>query len=243
MKKLSALRFHELAEKAREEDKHLEALKLIEEAIIRYQQEKNYQGLSQALQSRFLIYKHLFFLTKDKVFALMGQKDGEVSLFIAEKYKLSKSIGSCYFRLGEAAMLFKNYSRAAKQYQMALDHYHGSNTEKGDYYYHLGEALYRSGKKKKGKEKMLQGLDKIQNYANEVNPFLAHVWESGCHLKLAELLKDEQPEEAIKHLNQAKKIANSDEKLIIRRRQIEKLAQDLHPRIRNSNNTPIFRLF
>ncbi len=229
--RLSGLRWHQLSEEAREQDKHPEALKFIEEAIVNYQQEKNYEGLSQALQSRFLIYKHLFLLTKDNVFAFMGQKDSQTSLWISQKYNLQKTIGSCYFRLGEAAMLFEKYKEAVEQYQKAINNFYGFKAEKGDYRYHLGEALYRSGEKKEGKEKMLQGLQEIQKNKKGVDPFLIHVWESGCHSRLAELIKDDEPEEAKKHLQQAEKIANSDEKLIIRRRQIKELAKNFKKNI------------
>jgi tetratricopeptide (TPR) repeat protein len=222
---LSGFKWHQLSEKAREQDKHPEALEFIEEAIVNYQQEKNYEGLSQALQSRFLIYKHLFLLTKDNIFAFMGQKDVETSFWIAQQYNLQKIISSCYFRLGESAMLFENYKEAVKQYQKAVDNFYGFKAEKGDYRYHLGEALYRSGKKEEGKEKMLQGLQEIQKNKKGIDPFLIHVWESGCYLRLVELLKNDEPEEARKYLRQAEKIVNSDKKLIIRRRQTKELAK------------------
>jgi tetratricopeptide (TPR) repeat protein len=216
---------HLKAEQAREQDNHIEALKLLEEAIIGYQKEGNYSGFTRALQSRFLTYKHLFYLTSDQVFALMGQKDAETSLAIAEKHNLSSLIGSCHFRLGEAAMLFKDYGKATQHYQLALANYQGTNTERADYRYHLGEAFYRSGKKVEGKQTILQGLKEIQENVGEVDSFLAHVWESGCHMRLAELLKEDAPKEAKKHLVEARKIAQSDDKLVIRRRQIEEISK------------------
>lgn len=225
MDKISVNEIHSKAEQAREQDNHIEALKLLEEAIVGYQKEGNYEGLTRALQSRFLTYKHLFYLTSDEVFALMGQKDAQTSLATAEKHKLSNLIGSCHFRLGEAAILFKDYEKAAQHYQLALTHYQGTNAEKGDYRYHLGEALYRNGKKVEGKQIILQGLKEIQENAGEVDPFLAHVWKSGCHMRLAELLKEDAPEEAKEHLVEARKIAQSDDKLVIRRRQIEQVSK------------------
>lgn len=221
----SASQVHRKSEELRESDKHTEALKFIEEAIVGYQREKNYEGLSRALQSRFLIYKHLFLLTRDEAFAILGQKDVESSLAITQKNNLLRMLSSCYFRLGESAMLFKNYKNAVDNYQKAVDQYEGSNSEKGDYRYHLGEALYRSGEKIKGEAAMLQGLREIQNNANEVDSFLIHVWESGCYMKLAELLRDEKNDQARKSLERAKEIAQSDKKLIIRRRQIEDIAK------------------
>lgn len=221
----SASEMHRKSEELRESDKHVEALQFIEKAIIGYQREKNYEGLSRALQSRFLIYKHLFLLTKDEAFAILGQKDAESSLAIAQKYNLFHVFSSCYFRLGESAMLFKDYKNAVNNYQRAVDKYEGSKSEKGDYRYHLGEALYRSGEKIKGEAVMLQGLKEIQSNANEVDSFLIHVWESGCYMKLAELLKEAKPKEAGEYLESAREIAQSDKKLIIRRRQIGDLSK------------------
>ncbi|MFC1790143.1 hypothetical protein ACFLZP_01510 [Patescibacteria group bacterium] len=218
---------HILAEKAREKDQHLKALKFIEEAIVFYQQEKDYFGLGQALQSRFLIYKHLFLLTKDEVFALMGQKDVEVSLYLAKKYKLLNLIGSCYFRLGESASLFKNYPQGIIYFKKALKNYQGSQAEKGDYRYHLGVVLHKSGREKQGLKTILQGLEEIRQFSSGVNPFLAHVWESGCLLQLAKLLKIDQPQKAKKYLMQALKITNADKDLVIRRRQIKEIADKL----------------
>lgn len=216
---------HRKSEELRESDRHVEALKFIEEAVVGYQREKNYEGLSRALQSRFLVYKHLFLLTKDEAFAILGQKDAESSLAIAQKHNLFNVFSSCHFRLGESAMLFKDYKNAVNNYQRAVDKYEGSKPEKGDYRYHLGEALYRSGEKIKGEATILQGLREIQNNVNEVDSFLIHVWESGCYMRLAELLKDEKNDQARKYLKRAREIAQSDKKLVIRRRQIEDLAK------------------
>lgn len=221
----SGLRFHELAEESREKDKHLEALKFIEEAIFNYQKEKDYSSLTKAIQSRFLTYRHLFFLTKDQSYAILAQKDSEASLSIAEKYNLTEIIGSCHFNLGKAAMILKNSEEAIKQYEMAIKKYHGTNTERGDYYYHLGEAFFENGQKEKGKETILKGLKEIKDNASEVDPFLVHVWSSGCHLYLAKLLKKDNYQEAKEHFNKAKEIINSDEKLVIRKRQIEELSK------------------
>jgi len=224
----SGLKFHELAEEAREKDNHLEALKFIEEAIFNYQKEKDHPSLVKAIQSRFLIYRHLFFLTKDQSYAILAQKDSEASLSIAEKYNLTEIIGSCHFNLGKAAMLLKNSKESIKQYETAIKKYYGTNTERGDYYYHLGEAFFEDGQKEKGKETILKGLKKIEDNASEVDPFLVHVWSSGCHLYLAKLLKENNYQEAKEHFNKAKEIIDSDEKLIIRKRQIKELAKDFN---------------
>ena len=220
----SASKFHRKSEELREEDRHIGALKIIEEAIVAYQKEKNYEGMSRALQSRFLIYKHLFLLSRDKAFAILGEKDAQSSLLIAKEHNISAVMSSCYFRLGEAAMLFEDYKKARDNYKKAIDTYVGTKAEKGDYRYHLGEAIYKNGEKETGKRIILQGLTEIKNNAKEADSFLIHVWESGCYMRLAELLRDDEPDQAKYYLNKAHQTAISDNRLIIRKRQIDQLA-------------------
>jgi tetratricopeptide (TPR) repeat protein len=216
---------HVKAEVARENDELVKALTLVEEALVAYQKEEDYEGFSQALQSRVLTCKHLFLLTKDNVFAILAKKDAEASLEITLEHKIVNRIGSCYFRLGEVAMLFKNYKLASDYYQKALDNYSGTKAEKGDYRYHLGEALYRKGQREEGKKVLLEGLREIKDNAGEVDPFLTHVWESGCLMRLAQFLKGS--DESKKYLGEAEKIINNDPKLVIRKRQLEELKKSL----------------
>ncbi|HEX9817764.1 MAG TPA: hypothetical protein VGA89_02645 [Patescibacteria group bacterium] len=179
--------FHAQDEIAREQDQHLKALKLIEEAFIEYQKTKDYAGFAQALQSRCLIYKHLFLLTNDRAFAVIARQDAKASLELAEFHDLQTVRGSSYFWLGEIEMLFEDFTQAVDYYRQALANYSGTDCEKGDYRYHLGEALYRSGDKEAGRRELEQGLKEIQDNGHEVDSFLAHVWESGAHLRMADL--------------------------------------------------------
>lgn len=218
-----ARKLHEQAEILREQDKLDEALEVLKEAINAYQEEGDFAGAVKALQSRVLTYKHKFLLTENPSYIDSAFTDAQESLEIAEKHGLTEAISSCYFRLGEIAMLRNDFPDAIAQYRKALDHYAGTMAERGDYRYHLGEALYRSGDRKRGKEALLQGLAEIQQHREDVDPFLIHVWESGAHMRLAELLKDTELELATKHLHEARRIVRSDEKLVIRKRQLQDL--------------------
>lgn len=215
----TAQRFHQKAEELREQDKHLEALKFCDEAIIAYQKEKDYLGLSSVIQSRVLIYKHLFLLTQDFCFTVLAQKDAESSLIISQKQKLD-NLFSCYFRMGEISMLFKDYQNAILNYQKALSLFPKINSEKGDYQYHLGEAQYLNGNKKEGLKNLLSGLKIIQKYKNQTDSFLINVWQSGCFLKLSKLLQKDNPILSKEYLLKAKSIIDSDKRLIIRKRQL-----------------------
>ncbi|MDD4938155.1 MAG: tetratricopeptide repeat protein [Candidatus Shapirobacteria bacterium] len=224
--KTIAHKLHQKAEELREQDKHIQALKACDEALITYQKEKNYLGICSLIQSRVLIYKHLFLLTQDFSFFVLAMKDVESSLLISQKFNLN-NLYSCYFRLGEIFMLSDDYKNAIINYKKALKLYPKIDSEKGDYQYHLGEAQYRSGNKKDGLKNILIGLKIIQKYQSKTDSFLIHVWESGCYLRLAELLYKDNPIDAQKYLHQAKEIIDADKKLIIRKRQLKDLAINL----------------
>lgn len=221
----SVKEIHQEAEKEREKNNLSRALSLINKAIAQYEKEEDHQGLCEALHGRVLIYKHLFYQKKGQAFAAMAEKDATESLRIVKQHKLSAMLAFCYFHLGEVAMLFNNFREAIRNYKMAIEHCRKENTEKGRYRYHLGEALFRNGQKEKGKVNILAGLAEIRANVTESDSFLIHVWESGCLLRLAELLRIESPAEARTYLAQAKRIINSDKRLIIRRKQLEKLSK------------------
>lgn len=214
-------KLHQKAEDLREEDKLLDALKLYEEVIYRYQQEKKYSGLVEALGGRCLTYKHLFLLSKDFVFFNLALHSALSSLEIAKNYKIILKIHRCYFRLGEMEMLREKYLTAERYYLKSLETYPKEEAEKGDFQYHLGEAQYRAGKKVEGLKNLLAGLELIKKYKSSTDSFVYNVWHSGCLMRLAELTKNK------KYLLEAQKIIDSDSRLIIRKRQISELSQNL----------------
>lgn len=214
---MNTKKLHEKAENLREQDKLLDALKLYEEVLIKYQKDENYPGLVEALGGRCLTYKHIFLLSHDLSFAIIAKHDALSSFEIAEKFNLKDKLYRCYFRLGEMEMLFKNYKKAVNYYQKSLFLYPNEDAEKGDFQYHLGEAQCLKGETKIGLENLSLGLTKIRQFRDSTDSFLINVWESGCLKTLFVFTRD------INYLNDAQKIAASDPRLIIRRRQIAEL--------------------
>lgn len=225
--KLSAKKLHATGAELREKDMHEEAVIRLSLALIYYQKRKNYKGMVDVLKDRTLIWKHYFLLTNDEVYVVLAQKDAESMLEIAKEKELKDKISTSYFRLGEVSMLIKNYEDAIQHYKRSIKHYVGPESERGDFIYHLGEALYEVGKRKEGRQKLLEGLRIIQENKTEVDPFLIHVWESGAHMRIAFCLSKDEPKEAKKHFMEAKKIIELDQKLVIRRRQLKELKKKL----------------
>src|SRR3990167_5198431 len=92
-------KLHNDAEIAREEEKYDEALKLIKKAIIAYKKTKNYKGTIAAIQTRCLIFKHLFLLFKKDFYLKLAKEDIEKCFNLIQKHNLFETLSSCYFRL------------------------------------------------------------------------------------------------------------------------------------------------
>jgi len=224
--KYSASRLHRLGGELREKDKLEESLVYETLALEKYISVKDSEAVCDTLQARFLTWKHLFLTNKDRICLTLAKKDAQASLVVAKNFNLKNLYSKCYFRLGEVYMLENNYKKAVGYYSKALKFYKGTLSEKGDIRYHLGEALYRANKKKKGNETMLEGLVEIEGGRKKVSSFLFNVWRSGCYGRLAELLWKDNPVDAKRYLKLAEEIIKSDPRLIIRKRQLKELKKN-----------------
>jgi hypothetical protein len=203
------------ADNLRESGKSLEAIARYNESILSHQREGDAEGTFTALVGRILAWKHIFYQTEDPLFALMVNQEVEVLRAFAARHHLSRDHTVC-FLAGQAAMLLNQYSLAEHYFCQAIAKYPLDNAEKGDWIAHLGDALIRNGKTAKGKNTVFQGIAQIQRFAGQTDSFLVHVWLSGAYLRLAETLDR-------CYLKEAKEIIDKDERLVIRKKQLEKV--------------------
>jgi tetratricopeptide (TPR) repeat protein len=205
----------------REEGKSLKAIDTYNQAIVDYQQEKDYSNLMGALTGRLLAWKHLFYKTNNKIYAIFVKKEAEAMLEIAKENDLLDRLYLIHFLNGTSSILLKDYSSAENEFCKAVDLYPIANAEKGDWIAHLGDAMYRNGKKENGKILILKGVEIINEKSNQIDSFLHNVWVSGAYLRLAKLLKLDSPTESKHYLNLAKTMIDSDDRLVIRKQQLE----------------------
>jgi tetratricopeptide (TPR) repeat protein len=210
------------ADQLREKGESLKSIQLYDEAIVEAVHHHNNSMLIGALTGRLLAWKHLFYKTHDRTYALLVKKEAEAMTKIAEEKGL-KERHLFHYLSATADNLLQDYPSAEKELKLAVEHYPLNNAEKGDWVAHLGEALYLNGKKKEGIETTLKGIEIIQSHAEGVDPFLIHVWLSGAYLRLATLLKTDNLQESKSYLEKAKKIIQSDDRLVIRKQQLEEL--------------------
>jgi len=93
---------HAKAEQAREaEQNFIKSIKLVDEAIIAYQKDKDYRGLSEVLQSRSSAFKHLYQKTGDEVYLTLAKHDSLAGIEIAESLKDTSALAMVYRGLGK----------------------------------------------------------------------------------------------------------------------------------------------
>jgi tetratricopeptide (TPR) repeat protein len=209
------------ADKLREEGASLKAIDVYNQAIVRYQEDKDYSNMMGALTGRLLSWKHLFYKTEDKIYAFFVKKEVEEMLEIAKEHNLLDRPYLIHFLNGTSAILLKDYSSAEIEFQKSVELYPVENAEKGDWIAHLGDAMYQNGKKEEGKNMILQGISLIKERSSQIDSFLFNVWVSGAYLRLAKLLKTDNSEESRSFLNQAREIIYSDNRLVIRKQQLD----------------------
>ena len=73
--------------------------------------------------------------------------DANRSFEVAKENDLESLYSSCFFRIGEIFMLKKDFKKAASFYENAVSSFSGYEAEKGDFIYHWGEAVWKTGDK------------------------------------------------------------------------------------------------
>lgn len=222
----TAAQLQKRADVLREEGQSLKAIDVYNQVIVRYQEDRDYANMIGALTGRLLSWKHLFYKTGDKIYAIFVKKEAEAILEVAKEHGLRDRIHLFHFLNGTSAILLNDYPAAEKEMGQAVELYPNDNAEKGDWMAHLGEAIYRNGRKDEGRKLILQGVQFIEEKSSQIDSFLFNVWVSGAYLRLAKLLKPDNQGESEVFLGKAKKIIDSDDRLVIRKHQLESFLKE-----------------
>ncbi len=216
------------ADTLREEGKTIEALSLYNEALLLYQKGEDYRGVLRVLSGRLISWQHLYNHGENKLFAILARKEAEAMLEVSQHYKIEGQDHLNYFFYGKTCIFLKDFKSAEEAFRKAVDLFPDESGEKGDWLAHLGEALYKNGKKEEGERVILQGIDYMRDHSKEIDSFRINVWISGAYLRLSKiLLADGRINEAIFYLQKGEEIVLSDSRLVIRKEQLEILKKKL----------------
>jgi tetratricopeptide (TPR) repeat protein len=210
-------------QRLREAGETLEAIGSITRAIVEFSDEHNRARLAHALLDRAICYQHLCQSHgNDPAFAVLCKKDAEAMLEIAEAEKIEDELDQAYFINAKAALLFGDHTKAVELFRLAIEKISRVRAaQMGDWRTNLGKAMYLSGEKEQGIQEILDGVEQVQEFSDEVDAYTFNVWVSGGYLRLAELLRLDDPEQSARYLAEAKRIIDSDESQVVRRIQVE----------------------
>jgi tetratricopeptide (TPR) repeat protein len=224
-------RLHALAEEARESGDFLRALEYTDQATLVYQHDNDLLGLSEVQSSRQTTFKHLFRQTGDVIFLTLEKHAALAAVEIAEQSTITEALAIPYHNLGKYYFEAKEYQKAAEYFKKAVENLeafpgrHGRPSVIADIKGHQYAAQYHMGDKT-ALNRALAALDELTN-AEEQSTYNKNVWLSGAHLRIAEMLISDDPVLTKEHLKKAVDIVVNDERLILRKRQLEELTSRL----------------
>ena len=176
-------------------------------------------------------WQHLYKTAGNPEYAIRALSVAKLMEQLQAQYRIHDEWAVVYYRLGTAYFLNQQYSRAIESLRQALDWFDKSGhwpAEKEDWRVHYGESFVLMGEKRIGLDIMFQALDELNRWSTEETvdertSFLLNVWITGAHHRLSCLLQHDDPKKAKWHLEKARAIIDSDNRLVVRKREQEEL--------------------
>lgn len=244
---------HGRAAQHRERGESIEALKLGDEASAAYQKDGDRLGYAESLADRAIVLGHMAEKSEDPFFAtanlINARNTAKTAVEIAQYSGDATSLAIPYIRFGRAQENLGELSEAIESYRAAVENItknppptHKRAAVIADFKNHLTTAEYKAGDKSalQKAEKALKEFDQVEpltdeqlnNQNGQLNfnqepAYNFHVWLSGAHMRMAEILLTDNPTKAQEYLSEAKKIIDANPDLTIRLGQWEKLAKQL----------------
>lgn len=230
----NARKIHGQAAHSRESGDSLKALQLAEEARIEYAKEGDQLGFAEVHAEVAITLGHISENQKDdffkKAFLIDARNTAKSGVEIAELSGNENAKAIPYLRygkaqeaLGELAEAIDSYSKAVENMEQNPPQLHNRPGVLADMKIHLNTASYRNGDKQ-ALEQTLSALKDLEE--SDEAQYNKDVWLSGAHIRIADMLRADNPDEAKKHLDKAKKIIDSNPDLKLRLKQWEKLSEN-----------------
>jgi tetratricopeptide (TPR) repeat protein len=213
----------------REKGELLDSLQSAEQSLIQSVEENNLSCFAETLAAKALTYRHLYEKTQNKSYLIVAKAEMEASVEIARSLENKTALAIPLFNLAKTYAALGNNESSIKYFKEALEQIeqnppstHNRPAVVADFKIHLATAEAKIGDKS-AIDRIKQSLTDLEQ--TDEDSFNKNIWISGTYMTLAYLLKEENLEEAKQHLQKAKEIIDSDERLVLRREQWEKLAK------------------
>jgi len=207
------------------------ALNLINEAQDAYISNEDYLGASEIQGYRSLVYRQLHDKSHNHAYLILAKEAAYSALELAKLANNESALALPYRDLGQAhaeleewAQAVDNQEKSLKIFEQNPPEIHDKDSVRAEIKGRLAFVLYKNGDKERARELFDEAISTLEN---EKRDYEIDVWLSGVHMRTAEAMYADNKEEANNHLQKAKEIIDSNEKLKLRKNQWEALSAQL----------------
>lgn len=220
-------RLHAQASQAREEGKLDESLRIVDDALLAYDEENDNAGFAEGLGCKSITLRLLGEQRESKRLLHLANHIMLASVEIVKESQQPEALAIPFFELGKTYEYLHHYKDAVNAFTEAVKTFethppqsHNRSSVLADMRVHLAVAQYMAGNQAAldRAEKALYDLE-----TTEEDAFNKDVWVSGGYMHLAEALRTDNPEKANEYVQKAKAIIDANPQLVIRKQQWEKL--------------------
>lgn len=226
-------RLHAQAASARENDQLKESLSFNDEALFAYDREDNPLGFAEGIACRSITLRNYATQQESRNILTLAKYEMMASVTIARESGDNTALPLPLYNLaqlqealGEHEDAIETYSEAVNTMKNNPPESHNRPSVLADMKVHMTVCEYKAGDTS-ALERAEEALQQLEE-SEEPNKFNKDVWVSGGHMKLAEILIEESPSEAKEHLAKAKEIIDSNEELVLRKQQWERLSKSFN---------------
>lgn len=167
-----------------------------------------------------------------RLLLIHAKHDMRASVEIARESKVPTALALPLFELAKVQESLGELSEAALTFREAVNNPlpedHDRGAVRANFRVHLATAEYKAAESGEDKQAALQRAEEALHELERTdeNRYEKDVWISGGYMRIATMLRTDEPERALQALHKAREIIDANPELEIRRNQWEKLATD-----------------
>ncbi len=220
---------HGKAAQAREKEEFSKSLTFNDDALFSYDAENDALGFSEGIACRSITLRVYANLKNSKRLLILAKYEMLASVDLARQSGNKKALALPLYNLAEIQEDLREFDEAVKNYKEAIQNMednppdsHNRPSVLADMKIHLETCEYKAGDKS-ALERATQALKELEQ-TKEPSKYNKDVWVSGGYMRIADAIKNDNPDRAKECLQEAKMIIDYNPDLILRKKQWNKLS-------------------
>lgn len=218
---------HAQAAKLRETEQFIDSLSLSDQSLFAYDADGDELGFSEGIACRSITLRVYANLHNSKRLLTLAKYEMMAAVDLARQSGKEDALALPLLSLANLQQALGEFSEAVITYKEAIEAKlpasHDRTSVRADFRLHLATCEYLNGDKS-AKDRALKALEELGN-SDEPDKYSKDVWISGGYMKLADALREDEPEAAREYLSKAKEIIDANSDLTLRSKQWTQLSE------------------